>query len=102
MCTGPGAPGGYPDRCGYGPRLPLLVISPYTRSNYVDHNVTDQTSIIKFIEDNWLGGHIGGGSFDTVAGRLDARGGVLDFHTRTNDARILLDPTTGEIVSRIH
>ena len=24
-------------QCGYGPRLPLLVISPYSRQNYVDH-----------------------------------------------------------------
>ena len=27
--------GGYQDRCGYGPRLPLLVISPYAKANYV-------------------------------------------------------------------
>src|SRR6202034_3929857 len=33
-------------RCGYGPRLPLLVISPYSKVNYVDHTLTDQTSII--------------------------------------------------------
>ena len=104
VCTGtPVQLGSYPDRCGYSSRLPLVVISPYTRSNYVSHNVTDQSSITKFIEDNWLRGYrIGGGSFDVVAGRLDARGGVLDFRTRPNDARILLDPTTGEIVSRIH
>ena len=43
-------------RCGYGPRLPLLVISPWARHNYVDHKLTDQTSILRFIEDNWLGG----------------------------------------------
>jgi len=30
------------DRGGYGPRLPLLVISPYAKANYVDHSVTDQ------------------------------------------------------------
>ena len=32
-------------RCGYGPRLPLLVISPYARRNFVDHTITDLTSI---------------------------------------------------------
>jgi phospholipase C len=54
-------------RCGYGPRLPMLVISPYAKENFVDHTVTDQTSIIHFIEDNWLGGQrIGGGSFDAM------------------------------------
>src|ERR1035441_450199 len=36
-------------RCGYGPRLPLLVISPYAKTNFVDHRVTDQSSIIRFI-----------------------------------------------------
>jgi phospholipase C len=103
VCTStPTRLGSYPDRCGYGPRLPLVVISPYTRSNYVSHNVTDQSSIIKFVENNWLGGkRIGGGSYDAIAGSLDAPGGVLDFHASPNRNRILLSPTTGEIVSRI-
>jgi phospholipase C len=88
------------DRCGYGPRLPLIVISPWTRDNFVSHNLTDQSSIIKFVEDNWLHGErIGGGSFDRIAGRLDAPGGVLDFHTFPDFRRFTLDPTTGEIVS---
>ena len=56
--NGPGKCGnvgltGYQGRCGYGPRLPLLVISPYARVNFVDHGLTDQTSILRFIEDNW-------------------------------------------------
>src|SRR6202167_5337761 len=38
-------------RCGYGPRQPLLVISPWARHNYVDHSVTDQTSVVRFIAD---------------------------------------------------
>ena len=50
--------GDTPARCGYGPRLPLIVISPWTRDNYVSHNVTDQSSVVKFIEDNWLGGAV--------------------------------------------
>jgi phospholipase C len=45
--------GAYQDRCGYGPRPPFLLISPYAKGNYVDHSVTDETSIIRFIEDNW-------------------------------------------------
>jgi hypothetical protein len=32
------------------------VISPYAKRNFVDHAVTDQTSILRFIEDNWLFG----------------------------------------------
>ena len=52
-------------RCGYGPRQPLLVVSPWARENFVDHTITDQTSVIHFIEDNWLEGQrIGQGSFD--------------------------------------
>src|ERR1700754_2162970 len=66
----------YPDRCGYGPRQPLLVISPYAKVNYVDHALTDQTSILKFIEDNWSLGRIGDQSFDARAGSL---GNMFDF-----------------------
>jgi len=60
-------------RCGYGTRLPLLVISPFARKNYIDHTLTDQTSILKFIEDNWLGGERvqPAGSFDTIAGTIE-------------------------------
>lgn len=73
--TGPGRcghmkPGAYPGRCGYGPRLPLLVISPYAKRNFVDHHLTDQTSILRFIEDNWRLGRIGDQSFDARAGSL--------------------------------
>ena len=92
--------GDTPDRCGYGPRLPLVVISPYTQQNYVSSNLTDQASVTKFIEDNWLGGQrIGNGSYDASSGSLDARGGVLDFRTRPHFQPVILNPTTGEVVS---
>jgi phospholipase C len=60
-------------RCGYGTRLPLLVLSPYAKKNYIDHTLTDQSSILKFIEDNWLGGERiqPEGSFDTIAGTIE-------------------------------
>ena len=45
--------GAYQDRCGYGGRLPMLVVSPWAKMNYVDHQITDQASILRFIEDNW-------------------------------------------------
>jgi phospholipase C len=80
-------------RCGYGPRLPLLVISPWARANDVDHTLTDQSSIIRFVEDNWHLPRIAG-SYDSIAGRLD---NLFDFHHHSGDARTLfLDPTTGE------
>jgi phospholipase C len=92
--------GSFTTRCGYGPRLPLIVISPYTRSNYVSSNLTDQASITKFIEDNWLGGQrLGNGSFDAISGSLDARGGVLDFHAKPHFQPLILDPTTGKVVT---
>ncbi len=65
-------------RCGHGPRLPLLVISPWANTNFVDHTLTDQASIINFIEMNWSLGYIDptpvspiqNGSFDRLAGSL--------------------------------
>jgi phospholipase C len=84
--------GGRNDRCGYGPRLPMVVISPYTRQNHVSHNLTDQSSVINFVEDNWLHGQrIGGGSFDKIAGSLDVPGGLLDFHVRPHFTPVLLN-----------
>jgi phospholipase C len=79
-------------RCGYGPRLPLLVISPYSKKNYVDHSVTDQSSILRFIEDNWLDGQRIPGSFDALAGKLNVM-----FNFKNPDAApYLLNPATGE------
>jgi phospholipase C len=87
-------------RCGFGQRLPLLVISPWTRQNYVSGNLTNTVSITKFIEDNWLRGQrIGGGSYDAISGSLYARGGLLNFRTKPNFRPVILDPTTGEVVS---
>ena len=85
--------GAYQDRCGYGPRVPLLIISPYSKVNFVDHSITDQTSIIRFIEDNWSLGRIGDQSFDVKAGSLT---NMLDFTNGEQLAKkLILDPTTG-------
>jgi phospholipase C len=80
-------------RCGYGPRLPLLIISPYAKPNFVDHSITDQTSILRFIEDNWLLGRIGGGSYDAIAGSLN---NMFDFTGRHRTRALFLKPETGE------
>jgi phospholipase C len=93
--TGPGAcgspkPGADGGRCGYGPRLPLLVVSPFAKENFVDHGITDQSSILRFIEDNWGLGRLPG-SADAVAGDL---GAMLDFG-RKDVRRFFLDPATG-------
>jgi phospholipase C len=82
-------------RCGFGPRLPLLVISPWAKLNHVDHTLTDQSSILRFVEDNWLQGQrLGGGSFDTVAGTLD---NLFDFDRPVPMfRRLFLDEQTGK------
>jgi phospholipase C len=90
--------GGANDRCGFGPRLPLLVISPWSRVNKVSHTLLNQASIIRFIEDNWLHSErIGHGSFDVVSGSLDGPGGLFNFSRRPHDNPVLLSPTTGEV-----
>jgi phospholipase C len=81
--------------CGYGPRLPMLVISPFAKANYVDHQLTDQSSILRFVEDNWHLGRVGGASYDRLAGSLlDA----FSWNTPSN-APLTLDPATGEAKS---
>jgi len=44
------------DRSGYGLRVPGLVISPYARRGYVDHQTLSFDAYLKFIEDDFLGG----------------------------------------------
>jgi len=41
------------DSWGYGFRVPALLVSPYARKGFVDHETSDFTSILKFIETNW-------------------------------------------------
>jgi phospholipase C len=79
-------------RCGYGPRLPLIVISPYAKQNYIDHKTVDQSSILRFIEDNWDLGRVGGESADAKAGTLF---GLFDFDEEHHAPRLILDPATG-------
>ena len=85
-------PTAYQGRCGYGTRLPMLLISPYSRTNYVDHAITDQTSILRFIEDNWNLGRIGDSSFDGLAGSL-----MSMFNFKSAGSTLILDPTTGQL-----
>jgi phospholipase C len=83
-------------RCGYGPRLPLIVISPYAKKNFVDHSITDQSSIITFIEDNWLESErIGDGSFDSIANSIVQ---MFDFKNPPS-CTLLLDPNTGLVTN---
>ena len=113
--NGPGVCGhgtplaGIEGRCGYGPRQPLLVISPFAKSNFVDHTLTDQSSIIRFVEDNWLKGErIGQGSFDALANSITQ---MFDFSSERNgqgdgdgngNQVLFLDPSSGKPINQNH
>lgn len=87
--------GGADDRCGHGPRLPLLVISPYAKSNFISHHESDQTSIMKFILDNWHVDFDDNKSFVNIAGSLDD---MFDFGNHGgNNPAICIDYKTGEV-----
>jgi phospholipase C len=88
--------GAFEGRCGYGPRVPLMVISPFAKRNFVDNTLTDQSSILRFIEDNWKLGRIGDQSFDALAGTLN---NLFSFRDR-DGRRLILDPQTGERVDQ--
>ena len=82
-------------RCGYGPRLPFLVVSPFAKINFVDHSLTDQSSVIRYIEDRWLGGtRLGKGSTDEMAGSLC---NMFDFNRTRHADPIFLDPDYGTL-----
>ena len=88
--------GANPARCGHGPRLPLLVVSPWAIPNYVDHTLTNQASIINFIEANWTLGSIDGpnappngqAAFDRNAGTLR---NLFNFDAHPSLERVLLN-----------
>jgi phospholipase C len=98
-------------RCGFGPRLPLLVISPFAKHNAVDHNLSDQSSIINLVEYNWRLPSISG-SADQVLTSTDRAeripfdlAGVFSFRDEhgffghdQRSSKLFLDPTTGQPV----
>jgi phospholipase C len=93
LCGKP-SPEMYKDRCGHGPRLPILIVSPFSKVNYVDHQITDQTSVLKFIEDNWNLGLIGDQSFDAKAGSIL---NMFNFTAGHSATKLFLDPSNGTI-----
>jgi phospholipase C len=90
-------------QCGYGPRQPLLVISPYAKQNYVDHVATDQSSILRFIEDNWSLGSIGSiTAAPAVSNSSDVKAnslmGLFDFTSGAKAPQVILDESTGAVL----
>ena len=84
-------------RCGPGTRIPFLVISPWAKQNYIDHTLLTQASVVRFIEDNWLGSQrLGGGAFDATSGSIMS---MFNFSGSGNNPVIYLDPTLGTQVA---
>lgn len=79
-----------------GPRQPLLLLSPFAKVNFVGHQVTDQSSALRFIEGNWGLGRLPG-SFDQKAGSLLQ---MFDFN-RFSPAKLILVPSTGRVISNV-
>ena len=76
----------------------MMVISPYARQNQVDHTLLDQSSIIRFIEDNWLNGQrIGNGSFDAVNNSIAS---MLQVQPTACFRYLLLNDQTGEVTGK--
>ncbi|HEV7163630.1 MAG TPA: alkaline phosphatase family protein [Solirubrobacteraceae bacterium] len=88
-------------RCGFGPRLPMMVISPYAKKNSVDHNLSDQASMINFIEYNWGVPGIPGSADQVLASKDASEGvpfdlaGMFEFAGK-KDGKLFLNPTTGQ------
>jgi len=94
--TAPAGVSGEPvnGRCGPGTRMPFIVISPYAKQNYVSEQLIEQSSIVRFVEDNWLKGErLGNGSFDASAGSIND---LFNFTTGGKSPRLFLNDTTGE------
>jgi phospholipase C len=86
-------------RCGFGPRIPMLVISGWAKANFADHTLTDQSSIVRFIEDNWKLGRIPG-STDAEAGSLLP---AFDFSQHKGAVKkhlLWIDPATGLVLKK--
>jgi phospholipase C len=98
VCGQGASPLGVQDRCGYGPRIPVLVISPYAKQNYIDATLSTQTAIVSFIEYNWKLGNLGPESYDHMAGTII---NMFNFNQQRSGSsgQLFLNPATGEPVS---
>jgi phospholipase C len=79
-------------RCGLGPRLPFLVVSPFAQHNEVSNTLIDQSSVVRFVEYNWSLAAMGNGAADQSAGALAS---MFNFRFPGNEP-LFLNPTTGE------
>ncbi len=76
------------DAFGYGPRVPMIVISPYAKPSYIAHNTYDLTSVLKFIEVRWNLGHLTARD-DRARGMFSA----FDFNQTPNPPLVIPIPS---------
>ncbi|GAC1666388.1 MAG: hypothetical protein PVS2B1_24990 [Candidatus Dormibacteraceae bacterium] len=70
------------DQNGYGLRVPGIVISPYAKAGYIDHQTLSSDAYLKFIEDDFLDGRRLNPATD---GRPDPRPGVRENAPQLGD-----------------
>ncbi len=75
---------------GYGLRVPAMVISPYARRGYIDHQTLSHDAYVKFIEDDFLDGARLDPKTD---GRPDPRATVAENESILGDLRSDFDFT---------
>lgn len=81
------------DFFGDGSRIPLIVVSPFTRGGHVSHEYTDHVSILKFIEANWGLPTISGRSRDNLPNPVQSG---ANPYVPTNG------PALGDLMSTFH
>jgi phospholipase C len=62
---------------GDGTRVPMLVISPFTKAGQIDHSYTDHVSTLKFIEANWKLNKLSARSLDNLPHPKQTGGSLL-------------------------
>lgn len=88
------------DQNGYGLRVPGLVISPYARRGYIDHQILSHDAYAKFIEDDFLhGARIDPKTDGRPDLRPDVRENAMQLGDLRNDFDFSQAPRTPEILS---
>lgn len=64
------------DNIPYGPRIPFLVLGKFAKKNYISHVEMEHSSIVKFIEWNWLNGQTG--QLNTRDRNVNSIGDLID------------------------
>ncbi len=78
------------DVYGYGPRVPMIVISPFAKRGHISHYTYDFTSVLKFIEERWGMPHLTARDH-----RANDMRDCFDFDQTSYPPVVISIPTTG-------